>query len=595
MPLTEQTASRSLLDVLDGRFEENLATRRRHESKWRESLRFIAPHRPRDTITDTDRPDKDRSAILDETGTWAHGIARAGLVSIMANPSRKWHDLRVPDPQYEESDASRAWLRLLRDHILGLYERSNFYTALAQMLGDELLVATSPLGQFEVDDPTRVVRFEVPPPLSYAISQDDLGNPNIFQREITMTVRQVLARFGEDAVSTYIKDRAQQGGLADLIEIRHMILPNPDYLPQSMLTSRLPVQEVYWEHRIAASRKNSGTPYGGPGTMGQRMHDRPLATGGYHEFPYAVARWEKNLEDTYGINCPAYDALGSIKQLQVQEDKTLLGLEMAVEPPMAASSLVDQREVSLVPREVTRDPAIDGSGTGGTRPLHVPNLSYRDLEEKSEKVRRRIERAFMVPIFLSLVTDERRQRATATEIDQMVRELTAVLGPVSSIHSDDVFDKTTDRTLGIVLRRASRDWRAGRQAAIPPPPPELAGRDIRPVYVSEVVQAQKGQSLLGLDRLVSTFHAAAQMQPEILDRLDVDELAEEYRDGLGVSPVVIRGKDGAAEIRASRQQAMQAAQLQENAGQLAGAAKDLSETSLGSDSALDRMVASAAG
>lgn len=584
----------SLLDMLDARFEENMSRRRRHLPKWKEAVRFVDPSRARWTGADTDDPTKSRSAIIDETATWCHGVAVAGNVSGMASPGRPWFQLRLGDYSLNQKGSVKAWLRTMRTAVLTIFERSNFYQQLGEMFGDELIVANAPLGIFEDPDPSKYMRFEVPPIGSWAIAQDGAGRPIVFQRELTKTIRQLLNEFGEANVSSRVKMRAQeQGGLSDTVEVRHMILPNPDYIPESMVVTRLPYQEVYWEHLVGSglAGRDPGIPSAGTGTGG-RHHEKPLKRSGYHEFPYALARGRRNIEDTYGVNCETYNALASIKQLQVQEDKVLLGLELEVEPPMLAGSGVDRRHLSIVPGTQTKDAGVDGSG--GSRPLYQVKLDYEALEAKSEQVRMRIKRAYKVDVFQTVLSDDRSQRATATEIDETRREALQALGPSLQRHSDDVFDVVVDRAMAIILRRSELAWQTGEPSLVPPPPEELRGQEIRIQYISEIAQAQQAQGLMSIERVVDFGTRYSQFQPEALDRLDVDEIMERYADSAGVDPSVIRDLDEAIDIRNRRAQAQQEAAMREQAAGMAGAVRNLSETRMGGDSALDRMVQAAA-
>jgi hypothetical protein len=582
----DEPSARSIVDYLDQRFEENERIRQaRYEPKWRRATELIIPNEVQWEYSDTERNDQDRSSILDETATWALSVASAGLLHGMASPARPWIELGLAGKSGTRDEA--LWLRKLRDAVLRAFRTSNYYQELEVMFRAEMVVASAPLGIFEDMSPGGVIRCEVPAIGSWAIANDPTGMPVVFQEEIVMSARQVEQRWGREMMS-YDAQQLLRTTPGAKVHVRRMVMPNPDYLPGSLVNTRMRYVEYYWEHDRGYPRGNSGTPHNPDNRIASGTSRKPLSESGYSSFPYAVAHWRRNLGDTYGTGCPGFDALGSIGQLQVQEDRALLGIEKAVEPPMITDPGLDASELSLVPGEATM--AAEGGGTGA-HAAHEVNINFQHLEAKSAQVRERIERAFMVPIFLSLIADERNQRATATEVDEIVRERFQVLGPTLQRHSIDVFEPTIQRTIEIILRKSEPMWERGEEGLVPPPPESLGNVfDLEIEYISEVALAQRGQGLLGMERFMTTAMNTAQALPEVLDRVDADEFMEQYGHGLGIAPSLIRPLEEAQDDRMQRQQAAEAAAAQEAAPAVAGAAKQLSETQVQGESALDRLV-----
>ena len=67
-----------------------------------------------------------------------------------------------------------------------------------------------------------------------------------------------------------------------------------------------------------------------------------------------------------------------------------------------------------------------------------------------------------------------------------------------------------------------------------------------------------------MDRLLGTVASMAQFRPEVLDKVDTDEVVDRYSDMLGVDPAIIVADDKVALIRTQRakqQAAMQAAAM----------------------------------
>jgi hypothetical protein len=126
---------------------------------------------------------------------------------------------------------------------------------------------------------------------------------------------------------------------------------------------------------------------------------------------------------------------------------------------------------------------------------------------------------------------------------------------------------------------------------IPPPPESIAGEELKVEYISVMAQAQKLVGVGTVERFAGFVGQAATFQPEILDKVDFDQMVDVYGDMTSVQPSIIRTDEAVAEMRQQRAQEQQQAQQMEMAQQGSQAAKNLSETKLDEDSALGAMLA----
>lgn len=115
------------------------------------------------------------------------------------------------------------------------------------------------------------------------------------------------------------------------------------------------------------------------------------------------------------------------------------------------------------------------------------------------------------------------------------------------------------------------------------PPKEMEGVDLNVEFVSMLAQAQRAVGTQSVDRLLGTVGSIAIMQansgrdPNALDKLNVDQIIDEYADYLGVDPSLIVADDEVALIREDRAKQQAAAQQLAAAEQAAQAAKTASE------------------
>ena len=356
---------------LDHRFDQLDKHRRDFRPLWRQLAEFILPNRPRFLKSDVrKRSTQQYGRILDNTATRAAGVARSGLLAGLAGPSRPWFQMEATRPDIRDDQAAKVWLERVRDVILSVFDRSNFYTALGSFLEDELVFGTSAYAILA--DKDDFIRIEVFPIGSYSLSQDYTGKVDGFQREFNMTVDQMVEEFGLEVMSVAAREQFRQGNVQETFVIRHRIAKNPAADPDAFGSEFLPFSEVYWE-KIGGLSRDADTPNwgatGGPIEHGGGI----LNVGGFHEMPVIVGRWDATTEDVFSPRSPGIDSLGDIKQLQEMVRVFSNGLNKMVNPPIIGGPGLDANPISMMAGGKTIDPDFSGGGTGA-RPLHVPQL-----------------------------------------------------------------------------------------------------------------------------------------------------------------------------------------------------------------------------
>ena len=178
-----------------------------------------------------------------------------------------------------------------------------------------------------------------------------------------------------------------------------------------------------------------------------------------------------------------------------------------------------------------------------------------------------------------LINTDRRE-ITAREIDERHEEKLLALGPVLEQLNQDVLDPLIDITFNIMYR----------QGLIPEPPEEIAGTQLKVEYISILAQAQKMVGLAGIERFAGFVGQVATYDPQVLDKVDRDQMIDEYGDITGVPPRIIVPDDKVAAIREGR--AAVAKQQEQMAALASGAktAKDLSGANLDNNNALTALL-----
>lgn len=545
------------------------AERSSFDAHWRELSEFILPRRARFTTFEVNRGTKVHQKIIDSTGTMSARTLRSGMMAGVTSPARPWFRLSTPYPEINEDPEVKAYLYETTRRMETVFLRSNVYNKFPILYGDLGVFGTAAMAV--MDDDEDVIRCYDFPLGSFYLANDAKLRVRTFIRPFRLTVQQVVERWGNlDAkgqpdfkrdeptvLSTFVQDQWTRGNFAAWVEIVHLIQPNVAYDGEKFESQYKRYVQCYYEN----GKYEAGF----------------LEETGYDEFPILGARWETSGEDVYGTNAPGMEALGDVKQLQTGEKRSLQAFEKLINPPMTGPRSLMTQKATVLPGDITYD---DPREAGvGFRPTYQITYDPEKFEAKQDRVRSRIERAFYADLFLMLDSLDRRE-ITATEIAERKEEKLLAVGPVLEQLNQDVLDPLIERTFNIMQRRG----------LLPEPPDALHGVALRIEYVSIMAQAQKAVALQQIERFVGFVSQVATVDATILDRVDMDELIEQYTEATGVPPKILRSPEATQQIRQARAQAQQQQQAAENAPNIAGAVKDLSQSPTEGDNALAKLL-----
>lgn len=535
---------------------------------WRDLGDYILPRRPRFEVTDVNRGDRRNQRIIDSTATLAARTLRSGMMSGVTSPARPWFRLTTPDPDLAEFGTVKEWLAKVTDRMRTAFLRSNLYNALPTVYGDMGVFSTSAV--YQEEDFENVTRFQCLPIGSYMIGTDSFGRVNVLAREFQMTVRQLVEKFAQmkngkidwSNFSSATKNAWESGHKENWVQVTHIIAPNEAYDPNKLSSKFKRFTSCYYEATTGANT-----------TDGEIF----LREAGYDNFPVHVPRWEVTGEDSYGSDCPGMSALGDIKALQLMHKRKAQAVEKMVNPPLVGPEKLRTIKTTLLPGDVNY--IDEREGTKGLRPLHEVRPEIQGLLLDIQDHQQRIKRAFFEDLFLMLAQSDRRE-ITAREIDERHEEKLLALGPVLEQLNQDLLDPLVDNTFDILLR----------QGQLPEPPEELQGMKLKVEYISVMAQAQKLIGIAGIERFTGFVGQVAEADPNVLDKVDTDQLIDEYSELTSIPPGIVRSDDKVQEIRQAKADAQKQAAAAEALKAGAGAAKDLSQTSLEGDTALKRII-----
>lgn len=497
---------------------------------WREIAKYLSPRRARFEPIDYNRAgSKMNQGIVNNTGTRAKRILASGMMAGITSPARPWFRLRTREFALNQIKRVKMWLEEVERIILESFARSNIYNGLALVYDDLASYGTSAL--IIEEHPSDVMRAHVPPLGSYFLSVNESYKVNTFYRTTTMSVEQLVNRFGYENVSMTTQMAYDRKSFDERRETLQVIEPNDEIMHDVMDFRGMPWRSVWIETGVGAGKVAPGGP-SGSGPTNQVI----LGESGFNEWPVPAPRWAVTGEDAYG-HSPGMEGLGDIRALQHMERRRAQALDKIVTPPMVGPALLQKTRVSLLSGDVT----YANMPASGQRfePAYLVDPKIVLLENELRRHEDRINSTFFADLFLMLATSGLRQPITAREVEERHEEKMLQLGPVLERLQDELLDPLIDRAFGILMRRGM----------LPDPPEELQGEDARPEYISILAQAQKMLAIVGVERLTSFAMQMSEVWPEARDKIKPDRVIDEAAELLGSNPDLVRSDQEVEELR----------------------------------------------
>jgi len=514
--------------------------------------------------------------ILNSTANYARLVYSNGMTGGTTSSTRPWFRIALPDRDLMEFKPVKEWLHETRLRMMYALQRSNFYDAIANMHEEIGVYGWNPM--IIDEDPKYMIRCR-PMTIGEAyIALDENQRPATLYRSFYMTVEQLVKRFawapagkepqrvnrtGEGLPHTIWK-LWKDGKLDERVQVLHVIERRTTWPEHQIGPKAMPWASIYM--------LKDGNKRGDKGKDAEY-----LEVSGYMSQPFVAPRFKTTGTQVYGNSCPGIEALADVKMLQKMEKDKLMGLDRQVNPPMNAPAMMKKTGGgSTLPGAVNFVDIMQGQ-QGFTPTLQV-NPDLNGLMVTIQEVEARIRRHFGVDLFLMMSSEEKNM--TATEVARRQTEKLHQLGPALTRFNHEGLDPIIDRVFTVMLGRGE----------IPPPPEEMQGMELSIEYTSLLAEAQRIADVPAIEQFSSFTGGLMAVAPEAGDKVNWDEMVDLAGERFSVPPEVIRTDEEVAQMRQERARQQQAAQMVQNAESMAGSAKTLSETTVGDESVLDRML-----
>lgn len=523
------------LKALIGRSKALRGARSLWENHWEDCARVMLPRRM--GFTTSIQPGERRTDdIFDGTPAQAaRGLANA-IGWMMWPEGQKNIFIKVNDDRIGNADEAKDWIAEVEARMGSAMAKPNarYRQARGEVDQDLAVFGTGVLYSGERMDRNGLIYQSLHLKDALVLFSEE-GEPEGLFRTKTMTLRQAVARFGLDKLSEATRRRYEEKKYDDPIEFLHAVVPRAEGQVGALLAKNLPFTSDWIEM--------------------QECHEAEVS--GFHEFPFAVPRWDTSSGEDYGRS-PGMIALPDANTLQAMGETILVAGQRAASPPLlvpsdgffdGANTFADgltYYDADLA-KEMGRIP-IGPLDTGANLPIS------RDMQED---VRQQVFAAFFRNV-LNLPVEG--PQMTATEVNQRKEEFIREIGPVFGRLESDYNGPLVERSFKLMLR-------AGQ---LPPVPQILAGQSIRFEYESPVKkirqQIEAAQARLWVGERIEI--AKATEDPSHLDLVDFDEYARVTAEAGGVPTKIVVGRDKVAAQRAARAKAQMEAAQQQQASQM---------------------------
>jgi len=519
------------------------AERSSWDNHWLQIAQYQFPRAGRFLTSDTNEGKKKNQHVYDNTAIFAVRTLAAGMMSGVTSPARPWFRLGLADRDLMEFAPVKQWLHDAGEIMRQVFAASNTYNTLHSCY--EELGAFGTWADVVLPDFDNVIHHYPMTIGEYYLAHDHRGKIDTLAREMKMTVGQMVGQFGKDSCSQAVRNLYDRGAYDVWVDVVHLIQPRRERDLRKRDGRNMPVASCYFE-------------------PGKEAFDKYLSESGFRRFPVLAPRWVVTGNDVYGRS-PGMEALGDVKQLQYEQTRKAQAIEYQVNPPLQVPTAYKDAAQSRLPGGVMY---VDAMSPGsGVRSAFEVNLRLDFLMDSIRDTRDRIRQAYYADLFLMLQAQPANGRMTATEVAERHEEKLLMLGPVlERIHNEllsPLIDITFERCMEANI--------------LPPAPPEIQGVDLDIEFISVLAQAQRAVAVNGMERLVTTAVSLAPVKPEILDKVNFDQIIDDMANAFGVNPALIVSDEDAAKVRAARAQAAQAAQAAASVPAAVDSAKAASE------------------
>jgi len=513
-------------------FDTMQTDRRQTENLWRDMSLLVDPTRSTEEFQQRGR---DRStSTYDNTATVASTRLAALMFGNLTNPSLEWFVIQVLFG--EVTREATQWLQDAQQLLLAIFRTpsSRFNSAIFECFTDLSTFGTCSMFVSGEDQ----IRFNALYLEELYFATNHFGEIDTVFRQKQFTADQAAGKFGVRNLSDSVKKTFESTRrYQERRKYLHVVMPRQDVQMDDQLTmaGNFPFVSIWIDVQ-----------------EGVRVRE-----GGFRSFPYATGRWRVASGETYGTS-PGIEVVDEIRLANAIKKSIVIAGSKAANVPLMVEDDAVIGSVRVLPGGITYTrPGKEIKAM----PIGDPNVSDQQLSDVREFIRE--------AYFNDLDRLPELDRMTATEVIQRRQDRLMALAPFVTRVQEELLGPVIERTLKLAIEKR----------ALPEPPEEIRGGNIKIEYVSPLAISQRSSRLQSFQIWIN---AMAPLLPfdekrEIVNAINMENVPSGLADALNVPIEFVRSSQ---EIAQRREQDNEISRLQAAAqigGELAQTAKTAAE------------------
>lgn len=525
---------------------------------WEDVAKYTLPRKTR-IVSDKTVSSRWVDRLYDDTAAQANLTLAAGIVTNTTPATDRWFSFEPPHYMKVNGRLSseiEKWFHQCREIIMEELASSNFHSEVHEAHLERNSFGTCALSIMPGKKTS--LNFQCLEVGSYVIAEDDEGLVDTVIRELKLTAKQMVQMFGMEAVErmekvkTAYESTAPQAAKHEF-SVLHFVLPREDaVINQIAIQENQPFASIY----VCVDEQYV------------------ISESGFYEMPYAVSRFLNWPGEVWGWG-PGILTLPRVRQINFIQKQLDLLAEKQVDPPVLVPSnmygqvdfraggttIYDENNPNAMPREWQSQGRYDiGKDRVNDMKSEIKDAYYNDLFR---------------------MFSEMTQRITAYEAMQRVSEKLELFSPTFQRITNEMLTPIIKRSFAILLR----------EGKLPDPPADVIMQDgTVPVptiqYQGKLALAIKALETRSFSDFQQIMGSLAQMRPDILDVLDLDQVTIDIARNLGLPSAWIRKPKDIQQIRQERAEAQRAQEQMMMAGEAAKAAGNMGKAPKGMQDAI---------
>lgn len=531
---------------------ETLKSRRANfETEWQNVADIFRPIKADITVSRTPGDKTHIKRLYESFPIVAVGTLKSIVIGVFFNRSIKPIKIVSPDEEINNDSEVSKWLSDFTDMMLGkmFNPLSGFERAFSEAVSDDISFGT--MSTFVEKSDKFILKYHTLNIKDFLIAESRDGDVDYVVIRSKKTARQIIQEWGNGKgnINNNIIKAAEKDPFKEF-DIQLHIFPREERDKAKIDLLNKPIAGIWIDE----------------------THGNIIQEIGWDTMPVAVGRSEKSSNEVYGTS-RAMMALADARQLNQMSKDSNLARELALRPPLAINANFNKR-INLSPTALNYP---DQKALASGRPaveqmITVGNIGAVDTEMARKE--QNIREAF----FLDKLKIFDNPNATATQVLELRAESFRIMGDfiLSLIDYMDQLLNTTFDTLFREVYDVNNNFALLPNNLFQQELPEALREnpDLKVNYINPITQSQQLTESSTIDKFITDIANAAQLDPEVLDLVNMDEAVRKKRQILNIDPDIIRSKLDVQRIRLGRkQQVAQEQEAQDAERVVAGAAQ----------------------